>query len=298
MLVKLKDAVVADNTGLRKEQKVVVPLQIAERFLDLLKKKFGENLKPRVNNPKGFIGVTDTVYPRPFKFETENGEKKRFKIRFREYWDENLTTGQRVRSNYTKNKKFVELKFEHFDYESVIVKERLRLPDKMIKMLANPKQLAANLSVIETAALSDSENKGQPVGKILDFLLELQAGRENGRLDPDVRITYKRESYKIVMKDLKGNPVSVELTIDREIKLFDGLSKTPSYEYPDDVAITELKVPLKYGDLDAPTVRKVPGLKAVAQALALIRANRIPEFAEGKGKRSQFNHVKKSDDDK
>ncbi|MEQ1879116.1 MAG: hypothetical protein ABL958_20920, partial [Bdellovibrionia bacterium] len=269
ILLEIQDAIVSDTTGLRKERKLVVPKKAAAEFLKRMTAAFGARLKIRVDNLAGYEGVTETVYPENLKFTTPSGLKRNVKIRVRGYLNQGRATGERVRSAFTKTAKFVELKFEHFQYSQVIVKDRSRLPDEMIEWLADPAALKSKRAEIEAAANADPENKGASISKILDFLAEIQNERGPGRLAPDIVISYKRESFKIPLIDAEGRPIldnegkqsQIEITVDRDIEIFEAGSSVPAYKFPKNVSIVELKVPLQFGELTDIDLAAVPDLQ-------------------------------------
>jgi hypothetical protein len=161
--------------------------------------------------------------------------------------------------------------------------------DKDILLLQGRESFSKNREAILARTLQLNPNV--PSATIIHFFDVFTDVHTIGasKLPMFAKTTYVRDSYSLLLMDLKGKSVEIQLTIDHEINVQDsGTQKVITAYRPEDVVV-ELKVPLAYAKLTAENLAQVPGLIEVVQLKKDLQENHILSlYRLGSGKLSTF----------
>lgn len=281
------------TTSLRQESKFVVSESVVTDQLQLLAKNFGADFQLRDQRIEGRKNVTVTQYAFPFKI-TSGKKVLSAKVRFRKYFDttDKLPLGEGILTpaNFVKNRQFVEFKIDHPEHDQVVIKPRMIVMDSDVQMMYSKAEFTLHKNEILERTLALPGNSKTPPEVIRQFFEVFENFYAKG---PDAlplfaQTAYVRDSYSTMLKDQNGDPVEIQMTVDREISMTDSRTnkKTSAYRIQD--IVVELKIPLAYSGLTAKNFADVPGLRQIAQLKRALQKAHIDLYKAGSGKLSTF----------
>jgi hypothetical protein len=128
-------------------------------------------------------------------------------------------------------------------------------------------------------------NSDEEVDEVLARIALLHE-KAAGTLKPVWNIRYRREAYRIVFEDSKGQPVEIQLTFDRNIEVTD-LATGERFPYGLGEEVIELKIPLAYARLSDQALGDL-GLGELAELRAdYFALKEAPGTRRGSGKRAR-----------
>ncbi len=255
----------ADTTGKRVESKVTAETQVVSNAISRFKEKLaakGIVIVDRDKKAQGKRNVTYTEYTQPFSVSIRDLQAAGFEIRpeFQKNLDAVVTVKVRIRSygtvdeakkefgisdiefaEFTKERAFVELKFQDPSYEGAVFKPQAYMNKKYLKLLGSPEFLdrfeEIKHETLDNLKISSKKTLDQTsVESMLGFLREAHVEKLNlsivainiyERVAKSVRLVYNYQ------KDSKHDArygteemIGLEMTFDQLISLF-----VPGSEY-------------------------------------------------------------------
>lgn len=280
-------------TALRQETKFVVSEKVVAEQLDQLAVRFGDLFQLRDQRAEGTKNVTVTDYAVPFRIPVPKGELSA-KLRARKY----LVTSNKVRlgraklirADFVKDRQFVELKIDHPEYGQVVLKPRMVVLDHDVQMMMDKVAFEANRQEILERTLNLSSNVKVDPAVIRQFfeILSIFYSKGPSQLPMFAQTAYVRDSYSVALKNRNGDPVEVQLTVDREIHVTDSSTGKKTSAYRVDDIVVEVKIPLEYSGLTKENLADVPGLADVVALKNSLENAHIDLYKKGSGKLSTF----------
>lgn len=293
-ILKFMDVLGAGSTtSLRQESKFVVSEAVVSEQLRLLDLQYGSSFQLRDQRQEGRKNVTVTQYAFPFKIKSGKKDLSA-KIRFRKYFDtsDQLPLGQDALqpAGFVKDRQFVEFKIDHPEFEQVVIKPRMIVLDSDVAMLHKKSEFEQHRAEILERTVALPANAKTPRAVIEQFMEVFGNFYSKGpeTLPLFAQTIYVRDSYSVMLKNQTGEPVEIQMTIDREIGMTDTRSGKKTTAYRTEDIVVELKIPLAYAGLTAKNFADVPGLKDIARLKKSLKAAHIQLYAEGSGKLSTF----------
>ena len=289
-----------NTSSLRKEIKHIVTRQVAETLYTELKDYYGDAMSLREVPAPGMENVSRTLYPAPFSFKIvhpETGEKKKIKAKFRirTYYSRKQSSKEYgERAPITGNNRFIEIKIDHMNYEDVVIKRRLLLPDNDILTLLDGNKFKAESKEVFTRIRKEilagnSRNDMKLVDYYEKLLKRIHALEDTpSLLKPYVEIEYVRHAYRIQLTDKEGKTIDLQVTIDNRVTYLDPETGQILGSYPADATVFEVKIPLSRVNLSDNDINEVPGLEQIKLLLQKLSQNKHSVFKEPAGKFSNF----------
>lgn len=281
------------TTSLRQESKFVVSESVVTEQLRALDLNYGANFQLRDQRVEGRKNVTVTQYAFPFKIKSGKKDLSA-KIRFRKYFDtsDKMPLGQDAlqAANFVKDRQFVEFKIDHPKFDQVVIKPRMIVLDSDVAMLHRKADFEAHRAEILERTVALPANSKTPRAVIEQFMEVFGNFYAKGpeTLPLFAQTVYVRDSYSVMLKNQNGEPVEIQMTIDREIGMTDNRSGKKTSAYRTEDIVVELKIPLAYAGLTAKNFAEVPGLNDIAALKNSLKSAHIKLYKEGSGKLSTF----------
>jgi hypothetical protein len=298
-ILQFMDLLGAGNTtSLRQEDKYVVSAETVDRVLGTLIQQHGTQFQLRDQKQEGRKNVTVTQYALPFKWKDAQGKNIAAKIRFRKYFDtdSSVALGQAAGrpADIVKERQFVEFKIDHPQFPQVVIKPRMLMLDADAETIQNQKEFLKNKEAILARTLEiNPKTSPEVVGQFFE-ILSIVFSEPIEKLPLLAKTAYVRDSYSLMLKDLEGKPVEVQLTVDREINVLDSRTQQVVSAYRPEDIVVELKVPLAYSALTPQVLQQVPGLSDVLSLKEDLQKNHVQLYTEGSGKLSTFKKARVS----
>lgn len=271
----------ATTTTLRQELKVTVKADSAIEYENFVRNVLGDkNLEPRDQAPPGQKFITNTDYLPTFEVPGKDGARLRAKIRIRtyiivpendrvvKYNGKSLSELERVSLvDGDPNTVYSKLEFkvghpelkdgELQDQFGVVDKPGVVLSQKDITTLFESKEsYLKNKDEIIKRGLKLSKSKSGVSKKVnneqelKEMVERIGLMHEQGMTDlkPETNIRYVRTAYVVPFETNSGKKVSVQLTFDQDVHMWDIL-KDRKVEFPAKARVIELKIPTEYANL-------------------------------------------------
>jgi hypothetical protein len=288
----------ASTTALRREEKIVVPKEQAEAFLNRLEQAVGP-LKLRDVPPDGKIFVTRTRYLNTAKLLPDLLGYRAIpdgsispKIRIRKYLTKDLETGKLRPSPLTDGVSLLELKTPHPTKPGITLKPRLFVNDRHLDLLLSGKHFRneGERTQVVQALKADTRNDASTVDRMVTLIGELHAASADKKLKAWVQTDYQRSAYQLA---LPGGG-DLQITVDKKVRYRDPKDGDKVAKLGSGVRALEIKIPDAYASLSEPELRR-RGLTAIAEVRALQRSvlapSRVAKFGVDRGKCSAFGRV-------
>lgn len=281
------------TTSLRQEDKFVVSQNTVDNALKTLSQTHGSKFQLRDKQIPGRKNVTVTQYAVPITFKGPLRNKLSSKIRFRKYYDAVETTplnkARPRAAAIVQDRQFVEFKIDHPEFPQVVIKPRMIMLDKDVSLLRQRKGFTENRKEMLTRTLEI--NPTVPPAVIAHFFEIFAEIYTSGisRLPMFAKTSYVRDSYSLMLQDLQGKSVEIQLTIDREINVRNSETQQVITAYRPEDVVVELKIPLAYAKLSEENMAQVPGLNEIVQLKKDLQENHLLSLYQlGSGKLSTY----------
>jgi hypothetical protein len=263
--------------------------------------------------PSGKLNVTDTDYLPDHTYYL-NGQKLKFKIRFRKYGtvDEKDPQGSWTPISSMRDKSTLEFKIEQPDLKASVKKRQLTVWDSDKMLLANPLAYPKSVEGIRkrlielnppTTKLSQKQVERLVDQAMFDFRLRYEEAQsliasrkatvvsEDGSsrllkdgvvVGLDVNTRYVRNAFK---RDL-GNGYEVQITLDSQIMFYDYQSKERFQRYAPNEVVAEIKLPPVYSVITPQMIAENPSLQQVKDVRDKLDTDHLPDYKKDSGKSS------------
>lgn len=284
------------TTSLRQEDKFVVRRDSVDGVLARLSQDHPRDFQLRDQKNPGQKNVTVTQYALPVKFFAPNGRLISAKIRFRKYYEtsESVPLGDAPMTpvGFVRDRQFVEFKIDHPEYNQVVLKPRMIVLDSDVALIQKRETYRAHASEIMKRVIQmNPKTDPAVIRRFFEIFSEFYGGTARD-LPFFAETTYVRDSYSLMLKDLQGKSVEIQLTVDREVKVIDSRDQHSISAYAPSDVVVELKIPLAYAQLRPQDLAQVPGLAQVLELKKELEVAHQAQFQLGAGKLSTFQRVR------
>lgn len=276
----------SNTTTLRQEKKWVIDANELTSFERFLEERYAGTLRLRDRPKEGTVNVTTTDYTRDIVVGyNSDGSSNKVKIRLRKYASKPLGEGDdsiHITEQFLHRSK-LELKARHPSLDGVVFKPGVVMDDDDIKTILDSRQsFYENADRIKdkTKILTVSKSDGTQVllNKSPEEVEELFEAIRNFHEDaaqwnrwgsnPEglkrvSNVQYQRKAFELYFTDPTNSDqkISVQITIDSDVKFRDPASKMILASYPDSWRVVEMKMPLEYAQMsDSDLKIKIPAL--------------------------------------